>query len=722
MNGFRVVYGVLGNRAVRCLALLLCVGTNQVATAVDGSVQSRFVWSTSRPEDQQLNRARLEAMRQALAERQTDGLLVIRNDAVVQEWYSGSSGPAKAHYTASLAKALVGGVALAVALSDGRICLDDPAAKFVPQWQADSRKSRITLRQLGSHTSGIEDAEADNLPHAKLTGWKGDFWKQLDTPADPFSLSRDAAPLVCEPGERMQYSNPGIAMMAYCITAALRGAPQADIRSLLRDRVMRPIGVDDAEWAVGYGKVWRVDGLPVVATWGGGSYTARAAATVGRLMLREGNWEGEQLISREAVRLTTRDAGTPGHCGIGWWSNNDGSCAELPRDAFWGAGAGHQILLVVPSLNLLAVRNGQELERTDSEPSSFLAPVRRLLFRPLMAALLDAPAPASLSSEAVASQAAYQPHTQVTIRDARWRLNEHPTYPGSPAEGLLMNVRMVNAVFEDRERPGFDAEANTSEFIARIPEYVRSGMRAFTLCLQGGMPGYEGAVNSGFNPEGSLRDSYLQRLRRVVEACDREGAAVILSCYYQRQDQILRDEAAVRRGVVNVATWIRDHGFRNVLLEIANEFGHPGFDHPCLRTAEGIAELIELARRTAPDLLVAASGLGDGTLPERVARASDYLLVHFNGTQIDEMPARMAALEKYRKPVVCNEDEKTGDEGAQAAEMCVKSGASWGLMLVNVNQRFPFTFGGTADDPKVYAVIRRLTSRPTDAVGVPDDE
>ena len=157
----------------------------------------------------------------------------------------------------------------------------------------------------------------------------------------------------------MQYSNPGIAMLTYCVTVALRGTPHQDVRTLLRERVMRPIGVPDAQWSVGYGRTCTVDGLPLVASWGGGGYTARAAARVGRLMLREGNWEGRQLISREAVRLVTRDVGTPGNCGIGWWSNNDGSYPELPKDAFWGSGAGHQILLVVPSLNLIAVRNGE---------------------------------------------------------------------------------------------------------------------------------------------------------------------------------------------------------------------------------------------------------------------------------------------------------------------------------------------------------------------------
>src|SRR5688572_529517 len=62
--------------------------------------------------------------------------------------------------------------------------------------------------------------------------------------------------------------------------------------------------------------------------------------------------------------------------------------------------------------------------------------------------------------------------TRIGIKDGRWHLNGRVTYPGTKAEGLLMNVRMVNATFEDRGRPDFDADANTAEFLAQIPAYV----------------------------------------------------------------------------------------------------------------------------------------------------------------------------------------------------------------------------------------------------------
>ncbi len=220
----------------------------------------------------------------------------------------------------------------------------------------------------------------------------------------------------------------------------------------------------------------------------------------------------------------------------------------------------------------------------------------------------------------------------------------------------------------------------------------------------------KGALNAAFAPDGSLRPSYLARVRRVIEACDRQGLIVILGCFYQRQDQVLKDEDAVRAAVMNAAGWIQKCGFQNVVLEIANEFGHSGFDHPLLRTADGQVELIRLAKKAAPGLLVSTAGLGDGRCPDQVARAVDFLLIHFNDTSLGDIPARIAALKKFAKPIVCNEDDKLNDSAARAAELCVTHGASWGFMANEVNQRYPFHFEGAHDDPVVYAKLKELTA------------
>jgi len=125
--------------------------------------------------------------------------------------------------------------------------------------------------------------------------------------------------------------------------------------------------------------------------------------------------------------------------------------------------------------------------------------------------------------------------TQVAIDGTRWLIDGRPTHPGSPAEGLLINVRMVNAVLEDAGNAGrarladFDPEANTARFIARIPAYLAQGVRSFTISLQGGLPGYEGAVNSAFTSDGALRAPYMAR---VIDAADRHGAVIILSAFF----------------------------------------------------------------------------------------------------------------------------------------------------------------------------------------------
>ena len=157
---------------------------------------------------------------------------------------------------------------------------------------------------------------------------------------------------------------------------------------------MDPIGVPESEWSVGYGQTFEVEGLGLVANWGGGSYTARAVARVGRFMLRKGNWEGRQLVDAEWVEKVVAYAGTPlpdrpvGNpqpgSGLGWWTNFDGVWSGVPRDAFGGAGAGNQVLLVVPSLDLIVVRNGAQIG-----DEGFWGGLETYLFNPLMDAMVD---------------------------------------------------------------------------------------------------------------------------------------------------------------------------------------------------------------------------------------------------------------------------------------------------------------------------------------------
>ena len=349
------------------------------------------------PAEAGLDSAKLEACRSALAAHKTTGLIVIRRGRIALEWYAPEWDANRPHGTASMAKALVGGVSLALAMNDGRISPDDPASKYIAAWGADPVKSKITIRQLATHTSGISDAEQDGIPHDRLPGWKGDFWKR--TP-DPFSIAVRQAPVLFEPGTQYAYSNPGMAALSYAITASLKGA---DIRTLLKDRVLDPLGIPERHWSIGYGRAYEVDGLKLYANWGGATFTARAAARIGQLMMLQGQWNGRELIRRDVVKTVLIDQGLPRPArsaanpspasGLAWYTNTDGIWPAAPRDTFAGAGAQHQVIVVAPSLDLIVVRNGDALGDT---ASGFWGPVYDLLVKPLMESVSEkAPYPPS---------------------------------------------------------------------------------------------------------------------------------------------------------------------------------------------------------------------------------------------------------------------------------------------------------------------------------------
>ncbi len=313
--------------------------------------------------------------------------------------------------------------------------------------------------------------------------------------------------------------------------------------------------------------------------------------------------------------------------------------------------------------------------------------------------------------------------TEISLSGDRWFINGRITNPGSPAEGLLMNARMANATFEDRNKPDFDPEANADAFIARIPEYAAHGINAFTFCLQGGNPEYEGAINSAFEPDGTLRIDYMRRIERVLRACDEHGVAAILTYYYQRQVNILRDEAAVRAGVENATRWVLSLGFRHVLIEVANEHAHGGFaSHPIIRSGAGQASLLRLVKQIGPRLLVTTSGYANARIDPEVAAACDFLSPHWNLVKVEDMPDRVQTLRRFNKPIVCNEDLKAGADQLRALRASVELGCGYGIMEKHVNQTFPFRFEGAADNPAYYATLLELTSPPPPVIRERDGE
>src|SRR5258708_2419582 len=130
-----------------------------------------------------------------------------------------------------------------------------------------------------------------------------------------------------------------------------------------------------------------------------------------------------------------------------------------------------------------------------------------------------------------AAQAAPR-RTAVSIQANQFFINGRPTYAGRTykgmkIEGLLMNIRAVQGIFDDLnpetrgkwaypDTAKWDPERNTREFIAALPEWRRNGLLAFTVNLQGGSPeGYsksQPSENTAIDPDRNLRPAYMNRL------------------------------------------------------------------------------------------------------------------------------------------------------------------------------------------------------------------
>ena len=295
--------------------------------------------------------------------------------------------------------------------------------------------------------------------------------------------------------------------------------------------------------------------------------------------------------------------------------------------------------------------------------------------------------------------------TSVSIVDDAFYINRQITYPGRfyeghKIEGLLINSRMVQGVFDDRnpetihrwaypDTGKWDAERNTREFLEAMPEWRSYGLLAFTIDLQGGSPeGYSKAQpwhNSGIEADGSLNAAYIERLGRIIDRADELGMVVILGYFYFGQDHHLADEAAVIRATDNVTHWIFDQGYTNVLVEVNNEC-NIRYAHDILKP-ERVHELIERVKETSPDgqQLLVGTSYGGGTVSrENVVKASDFLLMQGNGVsdpnRIAQMVRQARDVPGYRPmPILFNEDDHFDfDKPLNNFVAATSEYASWG--------------------------------------------
>jgi CubicO group peptidase (beta-lactamase class C family) len=252
-------------------------------------------------------------------------------------------------WIASMTKPMTG-AGLMILVDEGRVNLDDPVAKYLPEmkdlWvaaEADKEhmllkrpKSPVTVRMLMTHTSGmpftgpLEPPGLDRLPLSDAT--RG------------YALT----PLTFEPGTKFVYSNCGINAAGRIIEVVSK----MPYEKFMSERLFTPLGMSDTTFTPTAEQVKRLatsykpnagkDKIEETIIWaltypltaparqpmpGGGLFSTAADVTAFcQMVLNGGEWNGKRILSEKAVAEMVKrstPAGLPAW-GIGWALAGDG--------------------------------------------------------------------------------------------------------------------------------------------------------------------------------------------------------------------------------------------------------------------------------------------------------------------------------------------------------------------------------------------------------------
>ena len=292
--------------------------------------------------------------------------------------------------------------------------------------------------------------------------------------------------------------------------------------------------------------------------------------------------------------------------------------------------------------------------------------------------------------------------TEVTILGTDFYIDGKPTYEGrifegKRIEGMLFNVRAVQATFDD-ENPEtkkywaypdtgvWDAERNVDEFCAALPTWRDHGVLGFTVNFQGGGALYSNEIynsyrNNAYHQNGELKTAYTYRMKKILEAADALGMVVIVGFFYWKQTDGMTTEA-IENACRQSCQFLRDTGKKNFLIEVANE-SRPMFPNEILREDQ-VHRLIQTLRPEFPEMLFSTSLAGANITrhlpsPQLVA-VSDYVLLHGNQCTPQTLQSGIdhvrnnPAYKKAPKPIIVNEDSP----GIPNMDVAWQEGVSWG--------------------------------------------
>lgn len=269
------------------------------------------------------------------AEKEIDALhsfMIIRHGKLVSEGWWAPYAPESPHVMHSLSKNFTS-TAIGILIDEGKLSLDDKVLPFFPEyapekpsWQLDAMRIRDLITMNTGH-----------IKEPMVWGYDGDWVK--------FFLE---AAVEVAPGTHFKYNSAA----TYMLSAILQKVTNEKIVDYLTPRLFEPLNIQKPNWNVS---------PQGINTGGWGlSITTEDIAKLGQLYLQKGQWNGQQLISKEWVSMATSKQVSNGSNPENDWNQGYGFQFWRSRhNSYRGDGAMGQFCIVVPELDaVIAITAG----------------------------------------------------------------------------------------------------------------------------------------------------------------------------------------------------------------------------------------------------------------------------------------------------------------------------------------------------------------------------
>lgn len=271
-----------------------------------------------------------------LQENKTVAFLIIKDDTIQYEKYFNGYDESSIVPSFSMAKSILS-ILIGCALDDGLIqSVDEPVTNYLPELEANGF-DRVTIRNLLQMTSGI----AFNESYVNPFGQAASFYYGTNLEKEIGKLE-----LEYEPGQDFEYVSGDSQLLGFVLARALG---DRSISTYFQEKIWQEIGTEyDATWSLD-----KKGGME--KTFCCVNARARDFAKVGRLYLKEGNWNGRQLVPanwvQQSVKIDTTQ-GSKWYYQYQWW---------LPSKEgdFMAQGILGQYIYVYPEKKLIIVRLGK---------------------------------------------------------------------------------------------------------------------------------------------------------------------------------------------------------------------------------------------------------------------------------------------------------------------------------------------------------------------------